>query len=166
MTRCNKCNQARKNIRPTRIPRLFPNDAALAEAAPELAHSPNESTSASDLQEPAQADDSEPIQPANSVTLSDLLFSNEDPLRRRLSEWVASAGSNADPSEDGDISVITKVFKMVGRDTFDINNEQVLVVCSGAGCTSSFIKQKRKNVSKQCNKWKYKKQNDKRYGER
>ena len=157
MTRCNKCNQARKNIRPNRIPRLFPNNAAstepvpelaqppndstiLADVLPDLAQPPNKSTLASDLREPAQADDSEPIQPASSVSFSELHFYDTGTLHRRLSEWVASAGNNADPSEDGDISVITKVFKMVGRDTFDINDEQLLVVCSSAGCTSSFIK--------------------------
>ena len=139
MTRCNKCNQARENIRLDRIPRLFPNNAAstkpapeltqspnnstLADVLPNLAQPPNESTLASDLQEPAQADDSEPIQPANSVPLSNLLFSDIDNLCRCLSEWFASASNNADPSEDGDISVITKVFKMVGGDTFEINDE-------------------------------------------
>ena len=77
-------------------------------------------------------------------------------------EWVSFAGDNADLSEDAGISVVAKVFKIIGRNTFDIDDKKVLAVCSGDGCSSCFIKKRCKNVSTPCNKCKHKKHNDKR----
>ena len=78
-----------------------------------------------------------------------------------MRELIDSIGDDGNLSDNDKILPMTKVLKLKGQYTFDLDDNQAFALFVGNTCNTCFIKNKQPNARPSCNRCIYKKYNDK-----
>ena len=127
---CATCANACSNIKSSRYPNLYPEKISSTSVIPITDVSP-------EFEEP-------------TVHIGSLILSDVNALRRRLIELIDSVGDDETLSDNDEILLMAKILKLKGQLTFDLDDNQVFVVCVGNECHACSVKKKRANVSTSC----------------
>ena len=118
------------NSKTLRYPKLYPEKTSSTSVLPITDVSP-------ELKEP-------------TIHIGNLILSDTDALRQRLTELIDTVGDDEILSDNDEILLMAKVLKLKGQLTFDLDDNQVFVVCVGNECHACSVKKKRANVSTSC----------------